>query len=82
MLLSFYTNVVLPKWGPARQSPFFLLLVQQDHPKGCGVARDTDPQGERRGLDHTLFMSFVESSQCWAHSCACVLSRSVMSDSL
>ena len=50
--------------------------------KGLWCGQGHRPPEGRGGLDHTLFMSFVESSQCWAHSWACVLSRSVVSDSV
>lgn len=49
MLLNSYTSVILPKCGPAGQSPSPLLLVQQDHPKGLWCGQGHRPPEGRGG---------------------------------
>ena len=49
MLLNFYTSVILPKCGPAWQSPSPLLQVQQDHPKGLWCGQGHRPPEGRGG---------------------------------
>ena len=50
--------------------------------KGCGVARDTDPQRGEEGPGSYPLHVLHGVPQRWAHSRACVLSRSVVSASL